>query len=294
MLATLFMRGQNDRIVPPAASTVRLTAFTSAVMAFLSVFALALSLATGRLAHRWSQELAQTSTIRISAPSDQIELQIQAVEHVLSTTPGVGSARVLTEQEQRQLLEPWFGSDLPLDGLPFPILVEVIEERHGIDADGLRQRLAAEAPGAILDDHTRWRRPLVQAADRVRGLGLISLLLIVAATAAMITLAAQASLAANSRVIGVLRLVGAQDTYIARAFVRRLTLRTLAGATAGTAGGMIAITLLPEMDAAGSFLTGLGFRGWHWAWPLLVPPIAALTAFLATRSAASRMLKGLK
>ena len=37
----------------------------------------------------------------------------------------------------------------------------------------------------------------------------------------MITLAARAALATNAEVIRVLRLVGAKDSYIARAFVRR-------------------------------------------------------------------------
>ncbi len=37
---------------------------------------------------------------------------------------------------------------------------------------GLRLRLTAEAPGAVLDDHTRWRSPLVTAADRLRIFGL--------------------------------------------------------------------------------------------------------------------------
>ncbi len=46
------------------------------------------------------------------------------------------------------------------------------EADPGYDADGLRLRLAAEAPGAVLDDHSRWRRPLVAAAGRLRLLGL--------------------------------------------------------------------------------------------------------------------------
>ena len=60
--------------------------------------------------------------------------------------------------------------------------------------------------------------------------GWLSIVLIGATMAAMITLAANASLAANAQVIRVLRLVGARDSYIARAFVRRFTLRALAGA----------------------------------------------------------------
>jgi len=166
-----------------------------------------------------------------------------------------------------------------------------VESEAGFDPENLRLRLAAEAPGAVLDDHTRWRRPLVRAADRLRLLGLASTGLIALATAAMITLSANAALAANARVIRVLRLVGARDVYIARAFVRRFTGRALQGAAAGTALGMIGIALLPGADMAGGFLTGLGFQGFGWLWPLLIPPLAAVVAFWATRAAALRMLR---
>lgn len=90
-----------------------------------------------------------------------------------------------------------------------------------------------------------------------------------------------------------LRLVGARDAYIARAFVRRYTLRALAGAGGvGTLLGMGAVAALPSADAAGGFLTGLGFRGGlHWLWPLAIPPLAALVAFAATRNAAITTLK---
>lgn len=282
-----------DRVVPPTGYTAWLTLFVSGAMAFLAVFALALSLATGRLADRWSSELARSSTLRISAPSGQMAAQTQAALEVLRTTPGVASARALDEAEQRALLEPWFGPDLPVDSLPIPQLIEVIEDNDGFDAEGLRQRLAGEAPGAVLDDHTRWRTPLVKAADRLRLLGVISIILIAATTAAMITLAANAALAANLQVIRVLRLVGARDVYIARAFVRRFTLRALVGAGVGTVLAMIAVAILPDAQAAGGFLTGLGFQGVHWLLPLLIPPLAAIVSFWATRTAALRTLGGM-
>ena len=119
---------QANKIVPPTGYTARLTVFTAAAMAFLAVFAMALSLATGRLADRWSAELARTSTLRISAPVDQADAQLRAAINVLETTPGVAAARALTLDEQRDLLEPWFGPDLPLEALAIPQLVEIIEE----------------------------------------------------------------------------------------------------------------------------------------------------------------------
>jgi cell division transport system permease protein len=94
-------------------------------------------------------------------------------------------------------------------------------------------------------------------------------------------------------VIRVLRLVGAKDAYIVRAFVRRFTLRALSGAAIGTVVAMIAVALLPATDEAGAFLTGLGFQGAGWLLPLLLPPLTAAVAFAATRYAAFRTLKGL-
>lgn len=282
-----------DRVVPPSGHTAWLTSFTAGAMAFLAVFALALSIAADRLADRWSDALERTATVRLSAPEDQIDPQTQAILDVLTTTPGVASAHAMTDDEQRALLEPWFGPDLPVDALPLPRLIELTEDTTGYDAEGLRQRLTAEAPGAVLDDHTRWRRPLAVAAARLRLLGLLSIGLIATATAAMITLAANAALSANAQVIKVLRLVGARDSYIARAFVRRFTLRALSGAAIGTGLGMIGVALLPSTDSAGGFLTGLGFQGVGWLLPLTLPPLTAVVAFAATRASAFRKLREL-
>ena len=282
--------GKGDRIVPPTGFTAQLTLFSAAAMAFLAVFALALALATGRLADRWSQELAGSVTVRVSAAAAEQEARVQSALTVLEQTPGAGAPRRLPQDEVAALLEPWFGPDMPVDALPVPALIELPVTGRDFDSEGLRLRLEAEAPGAVLDDHSAWRRPLVSAAQRLRFLGIVSLLLIGAASAAMITLAAKAALAANGQVIRVLRLIGARDITIATAFVRRFTRRAAIGSAIGTLAGMAGIALLPDATAAGGFLTGLGFQGWGWLLPLLIPVIAAGVGFVATRWAALKML----
>jgi cell division transport system permease protein len=280
-------------IVPPSGPTAWLTTFTAGAMTFLCVFALALSLASGRLATRWSEALAKTATIRLSAPVEQEQIQTDAILATLATTPGIASYRAIDDAETQALLEPWFGPGLPVEDLPIPRLFELVEGDPPYDSEGLRQRLTAEAPGAVLDDHTRWRRPLAEAAGRIRLLGILSIVLIGAAMAAMISLAARAALATNSEEIRVLRLVGAKDSYIARAFVRRFTLRSFAGAAVGATAGLLGVAALPAADAAGGFLTGLGFSGAGWLWPFALPPLAAIVAFIATRRAAFQKLKEL-
>lgn len=281
--------GPAGDVVPGSGYTALLTGLTAAAMAFLAVFALALSLAAGRLADRWGETLAQTATVRLSAPPSEMPAQISRILEILRTTPGVASVRVLDSDEQRALLEPWFGPDVPVETLALPRMIEIIESSAGFDPVGLRLRLAAEAPGAVLDDHTRWRAPLVSAAQALRGLAVVSVALIGGAMAAMITLAAGFSLAANAQVIRVLRLVGARDRFIAGAFVRRFTWRALAGAAVGTGLGLAGLALVPQSDPG--ILPVLGFAGRDWLLALAIPPAAALVAWAATRAAAFRVLR---
>ena len=110
----------------------------------------------------------------------------------------------------------------------------------------------------------------------------------------VITLAANASLAANAQIIEVLRQVGARDRFIAGAFVRRFTWRAFFGAVVGTVLGLTGVLLLPEASDAGGFLTGLGFQGLGWLLPLVVPPLGDMVAFAATLAAARRRLKELR
>lgn len=284
---------QADRVVPPTGITAQLTILTAASMAFLAVFALALTLASDRLADRWAQELAQTSTVRIVAPPALRAAQTQTVLQILDTTAGVASARLLDDAEQQALLAPWFGPDLDLSALPVPSLIEVVQDSDGVDATGLRLRLEAEVPTAVFDDHEAWRAPLVNAAHRLRLLGWLCAALITLSVGAMVTLAAHASLAANAQVIQVLRLVGATDDYIAQAFIRRFSLRALIGAAIGTALAMIAVFALPAASDQAGLLTGLGFQRAQWLLPCIIPFVAAGVAFGATRLAAQRTLKEL-
>ena len=282
---------QADRAVPQAGLTAKLTVFVAAVMAFLAVIALAVSFTTTRLADVWAEDLAQSATLRLPADPARADALLLSALDVLETTPGVSRVRALSPSEQQALLAPWFGPDLPLEDLPVPQLIEIVADGDGYDADGLRARLTAQVPGAVLDDHTAWREPLLNAAGRLRLIGGFVLILIAATVGAMITLAAQASLAANVQVIRVLRLVGATDLYIARAFVRRYTLRAGLGALGGMVLGVIALQLMPRSDVASNLLMGLGFEGAEWIWVILLPLLSAVVAFFATRAAALKRLR---
>lgn len=280
-----------DRTVPPSGTSARLTIFAAAAMAFLAIFALALSSTAGRVANIWADELASAATLRLPADLAQDNAMLTAALRVLQTTPGIASADLLEPAAQRALLAPWLGPDLPLDDLPLPQMITIIPAAEGFDPANLRARLQAEVPGAILDDHGAWRAPLLAAAQRLRVVGVLSLGVIFAVMAAMVTLAANAALASNAQVIRVLRLVGARDGYIAAAFVRRFTLRAGFGAVLGVLAGLVMLQIMPAANVAGGPDVRFGFVGAGWLWPLALPILSGVLAFAATRAAALRCLR---
>ena len=281
------------QIVPTNGFTTLLTFFTSASMAFLIVFSVAISFAADRLAHSWSDSLANSATLRLSAPKADLESQTEAALNVLSNTKGIASFRLLKEEEQQALLEPWFGPKVPIKNLPMPRLISIEEDENGYDRAGLRLRLAAEVPSAVLDDHTRWRQPLIKAAYRIWFLGWLSIGLIFFIVIAMMVLVTRAALSSNRKVIEVLRLVGATDQYIAAAFVRKFAFRAFFGSALGAMLASVTLFLLPSEVDQTAVLLGLRLEGMAWFWLIVVPLSFFVMTFLTARISSLSILKSL-
>lgn len=289
-LSFLFGDSASDQIVPPKGNAAWLTGFASGAMAFIAVFALTLSLAVGRLADYWSLDLARTATVQIVAEGEALTAQSEAALRVLRTTPGVVSAKIIDKSEQLILLEPWLGSNLPLDTLPIPLMIDVRFGEEGPNVESLKLRLEAEAPGARFDDHSLWRTPVLEASQRLRFMVALSLVLTAMITVIIVVLSANNALASNQNIIRTLRLLGARDSYIAGAFVRRITMRATIGAVLGMVLAMIAVLSFPAQPEANGLLSGMTLRGTDWIYPICVPVLVGVSAFAASRLAARYQL----
>ncbi len=283
-LASLAADPTADKIVPPTGVTARLTLFAAGAMAFMAVFAIAISLAAGHLAERWGDALKGVATIEI-ASGDTAE--VERALSVLETTPGVLRPREVSEERQQALLAPWLGTDFPLEALALPRLIE-LREGPSFDPDGLMLRLSAEAPSARYLKPDEWQSRVASAAQRVSQLSVGLILLTGAVVAAMISLAATTALVAQAGVIETLRLIGAEDSFIARAFVRRFTLRTLGGAALGTLLAALVLLSLSRGDESLLSLLRPDWRGWLAI--LALPFLSGTIAFVSTRLAATRVL----
>ena len=287
-----FRADPNDplRIVPSGGVSSWLILATAAIMAFLAAIAFAFAFSAARIADHWTADLARSATVRISVPADQIDAQTQRALEVLNTTPGIESASVVETSDQEALLAPWLGGVIALDEIDLPRLIAVVESPEGPDREGLRLRLAGEVPGARYDDHGQWRRPIVRTAGNVWRLSMVSIALVLLTTLTIVAIAAQASLMSHARSIATLRLMGAKDRFITRAFVRRVTVLALAGAALGTLCAVV-VLLVQNSGGAQDLVARLAPSGVQWIWIIILPLAFAAASYVSAWATALYTLR---
>lgn len=235
------------RLLPSGGWGSALVVLAALGMAFLACMTLATALAANRLGAEWQTTLSGSATVRLPGDANDTAEIEAAVLDILRATPGIAEARPLAREEQAALLEPWLGGGVALSSLPVPRLIDVTLSDTGPDLATLRPALEAIAPGAVYDDHDAWRGPLIEGAAAIQRLALAASLLVAVAAAGVVALAARASLAGNVEIVRVIRLIGGEEHFIVRAFVRPLAWRTGLGAAVGAGAAALALAFLPEM-----------------------------------------------
>jgi cell division transport system permease protein len=113
--------------------------------------------------------------------------------------------------------------------------------------------LGRDFKGASLDDHRRWQQQ-IRAVTRSLALGGIAILVLVgAATTAIIVSATRSAMASNREIVEVLHFVGATDKFISREFEKHF-LRL--GIKAGIVGAAFAMLVFMSMPAITELLGG--------------------------------------
>jgi len=229
-------------LVPRNSISGRALVAVVAIMTFLaSLTTGAVILVTGA-ASEWQADVAREVTIQVvPAPGRDLDAIADKAATVARAFPGIADVRPYSKEESARLLEPWLGSGLTLDQLPVPRLIVVKAASDATpDLAQLRKLLAAQAPGAFLDDHRGFigRMRTMAGTAVVAGIGI--LILMIAATVLSVTFATRGAMATNKTVIEVLHFVGAKNGFIAGHFQRHFLLLGLQG---GAIGGGAAILL---------------------------------------------------
>src|SRR4029077_18735480 len=142
-------------IVPEDSISGRALLAVIAIMTFLAALTLGAVVLVRTAAGEWQSAVAREVTVQVRPSADRnIEADVQRAAALASATTGVAGVRAYSKEESGRLLEPWLGSGLALDELPVPRMIVVrIAPGETPDLAGLRTQLAAQIPGASLDDH---------------------------------------------------------------------------------------------------------------------------------------------
>lgn len=207
-------------IVPAGSVTGRSLTLVISIMCFLACLTAGAVFMINKSAAGWLKDMASEVTVQIEPRGDADTAQVVgAAVAFLTKEPGVTSVKALTLEESAALLEPWLGQGDVLKSLPVPRLVAIeIDRSSPPDLEGLRQRLGTQFKGVTLDDHRHWQQQIRTVTRSFALGGLLILLLVAAATIAIIESATRSSMASHRDIVEVLHFVGATDRFIAREF----------------------------------------------------------------------------
>jgi len=203
----------------------------------------------------WLRDVASEVSVQI-APVESVDTdkRVTEVALYLAKEKGIEGVRTLSVEESNKLLEPWLGKVDVLDALPVPRLIALeLNRRSPPDFEQLKDRLEKKFPNVTLDDHRHWQTQIRTVTRSLAVGGLAILLLVGAATTAIIVSATRSAMASNREIVEVLHFVGATDRFIAREFEKHfLTL----GIRAGLVGAGFAMAAFFAMPWITNFLGG--------------------------------------
>jgi cell division transport system permease protein len=220
-------------IVPAGSVTGRSLTLVITIMCFLACLTAGAVYMMNQSASAWLRDIASEVTVQIEAKERaDVDKTVADVHTFLARQPGIASVRAISMGDAAQLLEPWLGQTDALRTLPVPRLIAVELDRN---------------TPADLDDHRRWQQQ-IRTITRSFALGGLAILLLVgAATTAIIVSATKSAMASNREIVEVLHFVGATDRFIAREFERHFLRLGVRAGIVGAAWAMFVFLAMPTL-----------------------------------------------
>jgi cell division transport system permease protein len=242
------------QIVPSASIAGNALTVVIAIMSFLACLTAGAVYMVNQSAEAWVKDISSEITIELDpVNAADIEKKITLVSLFLAKQAGITHVKPMTAEDSAKLLEPWLGHSEALSALPIPRLIAVeINRSNPPDIKAISEALSQNFEGVTLDDHRQWRTE-IRTLTRSAALGGIAVLVLVAAaTVAVIVSATRSAMASNREIIEVLHFVGANERFISREFERHFVgLGVRAGIVGAVSAGLVFLLLPSVMHVLG-------------------------------------------
>ncbi len=237
----------NTAVVPASSVTGQSLNLVIVIMCFLACLTAGAVYMMNQSAAAWLRDIASEVTVQVEArEKTDVDKTVAAVTKFLGQQPGIRGVKALSHGENAELLEPWLGQMDALKTLPVPRLIALeIDRNSPPDFTAMRTAITAQFKGVTLDDHRHWQQQ-IRTVTRSFALGGLAILMLVgAATTAIIVSATRAALAANREIVEVLHFVGATDRFIAREFEKHFLRLGVRAGILGALAAMLVFLALP-------------------------------------------------
>jgi cell division transport system permease protein len=280
-------------------TTARFLPWIIGFMVYLALIAATVALLVDHVTQRWQRDLSGQLTVELPGiagedAAERLQRLDAAVEEITDTN-GIVGTRLLDEAEVKRLLQPWLGERADQLGIALPDLVAVsLQPDIRPNLSDLAARLQAVSPGATIDDHARFNEGALNFLRTIEVLALSLLALVLAATAGVVAFTARAGLSIHRRIVEIVHLVGAHDSYVARQFQAQAFRYGFLGAGIGAllaAATLLTAGVFAARGAASMSAAVTAFEPWM-IWPLALIPLAAvLIAMITVRIAVLTALR---
>ena len=266
-----------------------------AIMMFLTVLAAAGGLGLRRGAQGLASSIGERLTVQIvDANPDFRDAQARVAIAALQRQGGVLAVTRVREAEMNRMLTRVLGAGVIGADLPIPVMIDVdLSPAAYANRDAIAAAVRDVAPAARIDDNAAWLSPLAGLLASLKWLALALVLLMTAATAAVVVLAARGALDTHRGTIEVMHLMGSTDYQVARLFQRRIALDALFGGALGFGVGLAVLAGIgSRVGAVGSDLLGsAGLAAIDWLILAALPVGGILLAMLVARATVLRALR---
>ena len=263
------------------------TLYVIAIMTFAMIIVAAAGLALANVSGIVARGVESRYAIQLT-DSAALPRALAAIKAI----PGIASAEPVPEAEMRQTLERWLGPGGLGAELPVPALINV-ELAPNADSAAIGRRVEQVAPGARFVAHQQVVRPLLKSLRVLQWLALALVVLMAAATSAVVVLATRGAFDTHRSTIDVMHGLGATDEQVTNLFQRKIAVDALIGAAAGGVAAALALIVLGggASALAGDLASGPPLVGTDFLIIALLPVAAVLLAALVARSAVMAALR---
>ena len=256
-------------------------------MVYLAALALAATMGADRLADRWRSDLSGTFSIQIppnaSSTADERDRLVRDIVDAVGKMPEVAGVHPVDDAEKQKLLEPWLGTGGLPEDVRLPDLVVVrLRSDAAAGLEAVKTRVAALAPEFTIEDHARWQGDMLAFTHSIELLASIIIGLIAAAAETTVIFVTKTGLSIHRRVIEIVHLVGAYDSYIAKQFLLHAMRLGFIGGIGGA--GLAGLTLIGLDRLLGttptSLLPPLSLDLQQWLAMAVVPVAVSIVAMI--------------